>query len=62
MERLVKEAFETENNSLIARKYNINPGVVCRWVKGKQEIIISLSVIISNILELGGESADVPNT
>ena len=32
-ERLVKEALETGNNSLIARKYNINPGVVCRWVK-----------------------------
>jgi transposase len=36
-EKLVKEALETGNNSLVARKYNINPGVVCRWVRDSKK-------------------------
>ena len=32
-EKLVKEAIETGNATVVARKYNINPGVVSRWVR-----------------------------
>lgn len=36
-EKLVKEAIETGNNTVVARKYNINPGVVSRWVRDSKK-------------------------
>ncbi len=32
-EKLIKEAKETGNSSLVARKYNIHPSLVTRWVR-----------------------------
>jgi len=31
--QIIKEALETGNSSLVARKYNVTPSVVARWVK-----------------------------
>ena len=36
-DKLIKEALETGNSSLVARKYNINPGVLCRWVRDSKK-------------------------
>jgi transposase len=32
-EKLIKEALETGNASVVARKYDINPTVVNRWIR-----------------------------
>lgn len=32
-EQVVREALETGNSSLVARKYNISPSIVARWVR-----------------------------
>ena len=31
--QIIKEAVETGNSSLVARKYNVTPSAVARWVK-----------------------------
>jgi transposase-like protein len=36
-EKLTKEALETGNASVVARKYDINPTVVNRWVRGSKK-------------------------
>lgn len=34
--RVVKEALETGNSSLVGRKYNISPSIVARWVRAEK--------------------------
>lgn len=36
-DRLIKEALETGNASVVARKYDINPTVVNRWVRDSKK-------------------------
>lgn len=36
-EKLVKEVIETGNATVVARKYDINPGVVSRWVRDSKK-------------------------
>lgn len=37
-ERLIKESLETGNASLIARKHNVHPSTVTRWIReGKKQ-------------------------
>ncbi|WP_094545510.1 transposase [Petroclostridium xylanilyticum] len=36
-EKLIKEALETGNASVVARKYDINPTVVSRWVRDSKK-------------------------
>ncbi|PTY92164.1 transposase, partial [Heyndrickxia sporothermodurans] len=31
--QVVKEATETGNNSLVARRYELNPNMVSRWIR-----------------------------
>ncbi|MFC8575525.1 transposase, partial [Heyndrickxia sporothermodurans] len=31
--QVVKEATETGNNSLVARRYKLNPNMVSRWIR-----------------------------
>jgi transposase len=36
-EKLIKEALETGNASVVARKYDINPTVVSRWIRNNKK-------------------------
>lgn len=35
--QVVKEATETGNNSLVARRYELNPNMVSRWIREYKE-------------------------
>jgi transposase-like protein len=35
--QVVKEATETGNNSLVARRYQLNPNMVSRWIREYKE-------------------------
>ncbi len=36
-EKLTKEALETDNASVVARKYDINPTVLNRWIRQRKK-------------------------
>lgn len=49
-QQIIKEAIETGNCSIVARRYEINPNVLTRWVREYKNNDNTLSNVPNNVL------------
>ena len=55
----VKEAMETGNTSIVARRYELNSNMVCRWVreiKKQEQAQISVSTSSAEVKQIKSEN------